>query len=90
MPFIDADKATILKDALQSCDVLGLNFDKILGSTITSYNPDEYGRSSGRSGSDIERILAFHEINRIDPIEYVDSWESVLENALKVQAEYGE
>ncbi len=90
LPFIDADKATILKDALQSCDVLGLNFDKILGSTITSYNPDEYGRSSGRSGSDIERILAFHEINRIDPIEYVDSWESVLENALKVQAEYGE
>ncbi len=90
LPYIDGDKSTILKDALHSCQSLGLDFDEILRSTITSYNPDELGRSSGKSGSDVERILAFHEIGRVDPIQYVDSWESVLENALKLQADYGE
>ena len=90
LPYIDGDKSTILKDALHSCQTLGLDFDEILRSTITSYNPDELGRSSGKSGSDVERILAFHEIGRVDPIQYVDSWESVLENALKLQADYGE
>ena len=58
-------------------------------STITSYSPDLDGRSNGRTGSDIERILAFHEIGRIDPVEYIDDWESVLNHALKVQSEYG-
>jgi 7-cyano-7-deazaguanine synthase len=56
-----------------------------MSSTITSYNPDRFGRSSGRSGSDVERILAFHDIGRVDPIEYVDTWESVLANALKLK-----
>ena len=52
-------------------------------------NPDKLGRSSGKSGSDVERILAFHEIGRVDPIEYVESWESVLENALRLKNEFG-
>jgi len=90
LPYIDGDKSTILKDALNSCNQLNLDFDEILASTITSYNPDDLGRSSGKSGSDVERILAFHEIGRIDPIEYVESWESVLENALKLKNEFGE
>ena len=38
---------------------------------------------------DIERILAFHEIGRIDPVEYIDDWESVLNHAIKVRSEYG-
>ena len=90
LPYIDGDKSTILKDALNSCNQLNLDFDEILASTITSYNPDDLGRSSGKSGSDVERILAFHEIGRIDPIEYVESWESVLQNALKLKNEFGE
>ena len=90
LPYIDGDKSTILKDALESCEILNLDFDEILRSTITSYNPDELGRSSGKSGSDVERILAFHEIGRVDPIEYVESWESVLENALRLKNEFGE
>ena len=90
LPYIDGNKTTILIDALESCEYLGLDFDEILGSTITSYNPDELGRSSGRSGSDVERILAFYEIGRKDPIEYVESWESVLENALQLKNEFGE
>ena len=85
LPYITGDKSTILRDALHSCEVLGLDFDTIMSSTITSYNPDRFGRSSGRSGSDVERILAFHDIGRVDPIEYVDTWESVLANALKLK-----
>ena len=90
LPYIDGDKSTILRDALESCEILDIDFDEILRSTITSYNPDEFGRSSGKSGSDVERILAFHDIGRVDPIEYVDSWESVLENALRLKNEFGE
>tara|TARA_B100000941_G_scaffold53999_1_gene34880 strand:+ start:216 stop:995 length:780 start_codon:yes stop_codon:yes gene_type:complete len=90
LPYIEGDKTTILKDALHSCDILGLNFDDIMGSTITSYNPDKLGRSSGKSGSDVERILAFHEIGYVDPIEYISPWETVLENALKQKDKIGE
>ncbi len=89
LPYIEGDKTSILQDALHSCEILNLDFDTILGSTITSYNPDNDGRSSGRSGSDIERIIAFHDIGRVDPIEYVDSWETVLENALKLKETRG-
>ena len=89
LPYIDGDKSTILKDALRSCEILDVDFDEILQSTITSYNPDELGRSSGKSGSDVERILAFHEIGRVDPIKYAESWESVLQNALRLKNEFG-
>tara|TARA_Y100000768_G_scaffold195780_1_gene147095 strand:+ start:4434 stop:5213 length:780 start_codon:yes stop_codon:yes gene_type:complete len=90
LPYINGNKTTILKDALYSCDILNLNFNEIMASTITSYNPDKLGRSSGKSGSDVERILAFHEIGHVDPIEYSSSWDSVLENALKLKHKVGE
>ena len=60
LPYIDGDKVTILNDAVKSCISIDVNFDIIFSNTITSYNPDSEGRSSGKSGSDIERILAFH------------------------------
>jgi len=90
LPYIDGDKTTILRDALKCCNTLGIDFDDVMRSTITSYNPDVKGRSSGKSGSDVERILAFHDIGRIDPIEYVDSWDVVLKNALNVMKEHGD
>ena len=85
LPYINGDKVTILRDALISCQKLGLDFDIVFANTNTSYNPDEDGRSSGTSGADVERILAFHAIGRRDPVEYVTSWEDVLEGALKAQ-----
>ena len=85
LPYIDGDKTIILRDALISCQKLGLDFDTVFANTNTSYNPDEEGRSSGKSGADVERILAFHEIGRKDPVEYIDSWEVVLSGALKAQ-----
>ena len=88
LPYIDRDKSSILLDALSSCERLGLDFDTIFSNTITSYNPDSEGRSSGKTGSDIERILAFNEIDRVDPIDYVESWDIVLENAISTELKY--
>ena len=88
LPYIDADKEGILRDALKSCESLGLDFDIVFTNTNTSYNPDRDGRSSGKTGSDVERILAFHAIGRIDPLEYVDGWNTVLERALRIEMEY--
>ncbi len=88
LPYVDSDKEGILKDALDSCESLGLDFDIVFANTNTSYNPDSEGRSSGKTGSDIERILAFHAIGRADPVEYVDEWTTVLEHALRIENEY--
>ena len=78
LPYIDLDKESILSDSLKSCNILGLDFDTVFSNTNTSYNPDSQGRSSGTSGADVERILAFHAIGRVDPVEYVDDWDKIL------------
>ena len=88
LPYIDGDKESILRDALVSCSKLCIDFDTVFANTNTSYNPDKDGKSSGTSGADVERILAFHAIGRKDPVEYVSSWEDVLNGALKSQLRY--
>lgn len=85
LPYSDGDKKTILLDALESCETIGVDFDVIFANTNTSYAPDEFGRASGKTGSDVERILAFHSIGRKDPVAYVEPWEFVLANALKLE-----
>ena len=75
-------------DAEKSLNNLKLDFDTIFKNTITSYAPDNNGMSSGKTGSDIERILAFNSLNRKDPITYQDSWERVLDNALKTEKDF--
>jgi len=85
LPYLDGDKESILRDAEIAIDKLGLEFSTIYRNTNTSYDPDENGRASGTSGADIERILAFHAIGKDDPVEYVDSWNQVLANALEIE-----
>ncbi len=89
LPYLDGDKHTILKDAQKAINQLGLDFNEIFGNTNTSYDPDPQGRASGKTGADIERILAFHRLGVPDPVLYTDSWEVVLQNALKEQEEFG-
>lgn len=81
LPYLKLDKAAILKDASAAISQLGLDFDQVFRNTCTSYMPDSAGRAHGLTGSDVERILAFHEIGRQDPIEYQQSWQTVLEEA---------
>lgn len=83
-PYLENDKTAILKGCLDDCVVLNLDFDTILKNTNTSYNPDTQGRSSGKSGADVERIEAFLNIGRRDPVEYQDTWENVSKNIKKV------
>ena len=87
LPYIDGDKETILRDAEDALATLNLDFETVFANTNTSYNPDAQGRSSGRSGADVERILAFNAIGRKDPVTYVESWDTVLANALQVEQE---
>jgi|TARA_B110000263_G_scaffold200279_1_gene179506 7-cyano-7-deazaguanine synthase len=85
LPYVDGDKESILRDAIISCDSLGLDFDTVFSNTNTSYSPDDFGRSSGKTGADVERILAFHAIGRKDPVEYVDDWDTVLKHAIETE-----
>ena len=82
LPYIAGDKHTILKDAETSIAKVGLDFDTIFKNTNTSYEPDELGRASGRTGADIERIEAFVKLGRKDPVEYQKSWEELTRNDL--------
>lgn len=88
-PYMKGNKTSILKEALDNCKILNLDFNIIFKNTNTSYNPDPItGKASGKSGADVERILAFHELGLIDPCEYVDSWDTVVEYALRVEQEF--
>lgn len=88
LPWLNADKAAILKDALASCDALELDFDQVFRNTCTSYAPDADGRSHGLTGSDVERILAFDAIGRRDPLDYQDDWPRCVERARILRHEH--
>ncbi len=90
LPYLHGDKTTILKDSQEACQVLDLDFNTVFANTNTSYKPDELGRSSGKSGADVERILAFYDCELVDPVEYVDGWTVALANALQVREEWNE
>ena len=88
MPYMSFTKSDIIKEAIPMIKSLELDFNEIYRNTITSYSPDSKGLSSGDTGSDIERILAFNESGLKDPLEYQSSWEEVLKNAIKVEEDY--
>jgi len=90
LPYLKLDKSKILLDAQKSCKKLNINFNTIFKNTITSYNPNKNGISSGKSGSDIERILAFNRLGLKDPIDYIDSWDIVLKNAIEIEKKFKE
>ena len=85
LPYLHGDKFTILQDAAASIEKLDLDFDTVFANTCTSYSPDSGGRSHGETGSDVERILAFHQFGRRDPIEYTQPWETVLARAIELE-----
>ncbi len=84
LPYLNIDKAAILRDAQRTAAELGLDFDLVFSNTLTSYLPGPGGVAHGLTGSDVERILAFHAIGRRDPIEYSCGWEQALVQALEL------
>lgn len=88
LPYLHLDKTQILKDAAIAIETLGLDFDTVFRNTCTSYQPTKEGKSHGLTGADVERIIAFHEFGRPDPVQYVDSWDEVVEQALRLERLY--
>ena len=87
-PYLNDDKAGILKDGEKCCAFLHLNFDKVYRRTNTSYKPlylktyyhldngevEEYEDwySDYKSASSVERVEAFIKLGRKDPVSYAD------------------
>lgn len=101
-PYLHTDKFGILEDGLKCCEQLGLDFDEVYKRTNTSYKPiciveganAPKWYSDYKSASSVERIEAFINLGRKDPVEYADetgpvSWEtakSYVETVLKEHA----
>jgi len=85
-PYLNDDKAGILKDGLKCCETLGVDFDEVYRRTNTSYKPmvhlvfDNYGNPSPewfsdyKSASSVERVEAFIKLGRRDPVNYADEF----------------
>jgi 7-cyano-7-deazaguanine synthase len=87
LPYINGNKTTILEDFFFHAKRLELTKSEqlqFLATTHTSYNPDILGRSSGTSGSDIERVEAFLNLNMEDPAEYVNGWDWTKNHVLTI------
>jgi 7-cyano-7-deazaguanine synthase len=87
-PYLEDDKYGILVDGEAACAVLGLDFDDVYKRTNTSYKPDAEGRSDYKSASSVERIEAFLKLNRKDPVEYIDGWETAKQHVEKLLKEH--
>ena len=83
-PYLKGDKFDILKDGEVCCEKLGLDFDEVYKRTNTSYKPDSLGRSDYKSASSVERIEAFIKLDRKDPVEYIDGWETTKKHVEKL------
>jgi len=107
-PYMETDKAGILKDGEVCCEKLDLEFNEVYKRTNTSYKPlkiiktekrfegtedelnvfSEFWYSDYKSASSVERIEAFLNVGRKDPVDYAEvipsgeviprTWEEVL------------
>ena len=87
-PYLNGDKFTILEDGVACCEFLGLDFDEVYKRTNTSYKPDAEGKSDYKSASSVERIEAFLKLERKDPVEYIDGWETAKQHVTELLASH--
>ena len=87
-PYLYGDKFTILKDGEVCCEKLGLDFDEVYKRTNTSYKPTAEGLSDYKSASSVERIEAFLKLERKDPVEYIDGWETAKKHVEQLLLNY--
>ena len=87
-PFLEDDKYGILVDGEQACFKLDLDFDEVYKRTNTSYKPDADGKSDYKSASSVERIEAFLKLDRRDPVEYIDGWETAKQHVTELLAKH--
>jgi len=92
-PYLEGDKFTILQDGESLCQKLNIDFNEVYKRTNTSYKPYPSGNSDYKSASSVERVEAFINLGKPDPIQYEDdeglaSWEKVKEHVSKILAEH--
>jgi len=87
LPYMNSSKSEIIRDGIKSSEKLNVDFNTIYKNTLTTYSPDENGKSNGKTGSDVERILSFNKIGVKDPGLYTESWDRLVEYALKCETE---
>jgi len=93
-PYLNGDKFDILKDGLDCCEKLGLEFDEVYRNTNTSYKPINIAGkwySDYKSASSVERVEAFIKLGIPDPVSYADEsgvvgWGTVREHVEQVLA----
>jgi len=91
-PYLKGVKLDILKDGEKLCEELGLDFNEVYRRTNTSYKPYPSGNSDYKSASSVERVEAFINLGRPDPVIYEDedgiaSWDKVIAHVSKVLSE---
>jgi 7-cyano-7-deazaguanine synthase len=89
-PYMEGNKFTILEDGLTCCERLGVDFDEVYKRTNTSYKPlfipstgqtTDSGFLQGKwysdfkSASSVERVEAFINLGRPDPVKYAEKLE---------------
>jgi 7-cyano-7-deazaguanine synthase len=91
-PYLNGDKFDILKDGLDCCEKLGLEFNEVYRNTNTSYKPIDINGtwySDYKSASSVERVEAFLKVGIPDPVLYADksgpvSWDVVQKHVKQV------
>jgi len=86
-PYLETDKLGILKDGEVLCEELGIEFDEVYKRTNTSYKPYPSGNSDYKSASSVERIEAFIDLGRKDPVQYEDETGEVPYEVAKAHVE---
>ena len=87
LPYLHGDKTSILLDAIESTHTLELDFDTVLANTITSYNPDQLGRSSGKADQISNVFWLFMPLG-VEIQLPIKIRENVLEHALMVESKF--
>jgi 7-cyano-7-deazaguanine synthase len=96
-PYMEVTKLEILQDGIECCEALGLDFDEVYKRTNTSYKPMQHNGvwySDYKSAASVERIEAFLNLGRKDPVSYADesgevTWEVAAEHVKGVLAAHG-
>jgi 7-cyano-7-deazaguanine synthase len=97
-PYNVTDKTGVLKDGIECCKKLGLDYKEIYKRTNTSYTPilgkDGNQYSDIYTGSSVERVESFIKLGLEDPLQYAEndgtlvSWGYVKEKVEQICEEW--
>jgi 7-cyano-7-deazaguanine synthase len=97
-PYNITDKTGILRNGVELCNELEINFNEVYKRTNTSYAPillsDGKWASDYKSGSSVERIESFMDLGLIDPVQYAEedgklvSWDFVASHVEQILKDF--